>query len=1225
MSKNKCQSWIFNAWKDALLDRIPVAWSNRAGDSIINSSKFDRYRFSLKEANNASSIKSLVAELEAAGIWDTLWKKIKRSVGMGKPITKEVRDWLYRQAQSLANMFEDAVVGAMGDNFKPITGFARKKINTIDDLERLHTLLTDPDSLGTPLMALDFWSPQSSKELRNNAGYLKTAFDVPGELTKKRRNEAHAILDAYQLKTPADIAAAWAWSFWSLVKKSAGWYIYAGSQVIWILSWHSAAYVGSLTISQIFGMASEFRKGNWKFRNEDLTNFRKEFWIQYIEWEVPAPSGNFRKAYWWVINLIKETTPHYYNIMEVSFKWRRINSTFDWVLKNRYPEFSTIEDLTHHVRTLNKEDRLDFLTRLNWHVADRYLDTSAQSIKWADGAVVFNKNSFLPIPIQAGRHFMRSFLWMYGAGHLRNWYRIIKDFWSVKKFEKNFEKHYLELLTQPGGFEKARDFAYWIYRKNAAFIDLMSKIGFSIHLWTYIDRWYNEDKEKDLWAILQNTINFAYPLQFLTTTQIGREAMNFFTQVGADIDNDGKTTWRDLESASYSTLNKFLNNIGRRFIVGKWIASWLWRAWVTDWNAVEKWIAWFEKWWDTMMSWAQWYAYFFEEEMTKSEYELYVPRWNFDVLSKILWYENWFIKEFRDLSSEKQLFFLTEKDENKMKRFTTWLSYRIPFVAQFKFWTFDELDYTKELYEKLDKDEKYKAFEKWDIPFEWDIDFGEFAYNKLTEFAKYDTSSGDQDRFEDMRANYNFGKNAPMEYKQWKEDVFVSQMLNILEDWDKEKFMQQFKSSIKTGWKVNAQMLWFLESKWPGSAREYVAAIVNEEFTQAMKDHNAWKNPKAMKQIKAYLWEKYWATLRYTDKLTYGELWLFYIRKEYPEYEDKIASPYNDKGSPSKTMKFIFGEDNWKDNGVTSMYLMDTVARINIANWDADAYKLTNVFSTLFMSKKIDREAPGYHDWLFGNLNNVIDIVDNSDLSFHEQSTIKQSLFIALWPEILKIEKDSVMREEESYKLAIENLFWSIQDSDHLEWLIDEKKADEEVWLEIGKSWSSKYYTSSGAYDSNFTTNRKKYSRMHSDIYKAFNEMKYKFNFSNYQRYGKTKRPTSYYSKWDWDFLQSYAKNQSSFFKWITTSTGPRKSAWKPKRSEWRLAKQFAWFAQPGGIERTYDILKPTERDANTFKRTIRRATVKYDSFKTRWAVTKWWISSLFSKKGLWGSNSSGS
>ena len=73
---------------------------------------------------------------------------------------------------------------------------------------------------------------------------------------------------------------------------------------------------------------------------------------------------------------MSDTFPYFYNIFEFAFRDTRVNDALDWVLKEYYPQYETLEDLTLYLEQLPEEDKINFLADLNNEVAQRYLDTT---------------------------------------------------------------------------------------------------------------------------------------------------------------------------------------------------------------------------------------------------------------------------------------------------------------------------------------------------------------------------------------------------------------------------------------------------------------------------------------------------------------------------------------------------------------------------------------------------------------------------------------------------------------------------------------------------------------------------------------------------------------------------------------------------------------------------------------------------------------------------------
>ena len=1232
--RSTCTDKIHSLWKKTLMNFLPVAWSNRVGDVNIDISYFNKYKMLLKANDKSNSIITSFLKILRDKYWFWKWltdkaidlvKQKKTLVPTSVPTSEDFRKANEIIRWTIVPVINDLFKDKFGD-FSVIWDWkwnSIKRITNSRDLKRFFDLLTDEDKLNSPLEMFKFVDAKSFYELVDNASALSVLFWVNKKLTKTEYLTLRSVVDAYTNRSPLDVAFSSMWTRWKIIRWLTSWEIYATAQVLSVITWHATAYIWWMMAIQILWIWTEFKSYSTHYSHKWLSKFREEFDILWNAWFEYFNDWTFIHVYNNVKDVIKKTYPHYYNLFEKMFEWTRVNQALDFVLKEKYFNFDNLDDLTKYIKSLPAEEQIDFLSTLRKDVEDRYKDTSSFFIRDQDNHTILNYWNRLPDWMKATWIHLRTFLWHFGAWQLRNWYDIIKRFSSDFKYNTNFEKYYLEVLTEKW-YKEAKEFAYQLYRSNSAFLDLISKISIALHMWFYISRNVSDEEDYSYADTVMNWVNYAYPLQFLNTTQIGREILNFFVQTFADHDHDWKTTRKDLQMAAYSTLNQFLNNISKQYLTHKAVAWWVWKMMSATGNPLNKIIEWWKYWIETMLNNSQWFAYYFEEEMDKWWYDLHTPYSNHDFLLKILWYWNEYIKKVREMATDKQLQYLVSWDEDQRnKSFNSRLLYRMPFFAQYQFWTFDEIDFVKKLQVQTENDEWYQNYIKWNPDLNIDKDMWEFAYYKLIELNKFDTKAKDQDWFEDLRANFITKDWDQLIYKQWKEDLFVNKMLSTLEEWDKEKFIKQFNNAIDSKWKAYTQALAFLESWWYGSAKEYVWAIVNDEFVNLAKQYNAWKDPEKLKNIRSYLWKKYWKTLYLTDKLNYSELWMYYIRQHIKWYEDKISNPYNENWNPTKSMKFIFSSWN-KNNTVSDMYLLDTISRIETAWWNPDWYKIANVFSQLFLNKYYDSKNDDHLKIITSNLNSVYDFIDNSTLDTHTKETIKQSLFIPLKSDLVNIQKNKKYDKDKSFNDIMNNLFWTIKKSYEISELInntenlDKELVDKNNWKDYNYKWNTNYYTKDWYYNPDLHYDWKKYKRMNDYIYKQFSKLKNSFTYYNYKSYGTNYyRPS--YTRDERDYLQWYVKNQYYLSKALTTTNASR----PPKKYEkwkWRLTKQFQWFAQPWWIKRTYDIIEPTDRDKRTVKQSRRRKAIKYDPSKTRRHVTKWAVSSIFSKKGLWGS-----
>ena len=947
---------------------------------------------------------------------------------------------------------------------------------------------------------------------------------------------------------------------------------------------------------------------------EDLYDLRKTHGLLFDPADVALKWSSLKDQMLNTIDGIRKMyDAWFYNAADVALSSKIKNEMVGQAIED-ITNYNTRWEFEQFLNWLSKDERVNVLTKIQQR-ADNLLAwrTGFFSGSWKNQVVFWGKQADL----KRAAYWMYSMLagrwiWMMKASTRT----ILEGMPALSHLLGNTSQtRYIKILESEWK-EAADKYIKEFFTKNTDLQHLFEKIGTAFSLGNKLQRSMSDDdgveweqhplKEAfDMWA------NFSYPRQAFQSTPLGRESLAFFTELFRDGLKDG-LSWEDLGRASASAAEQFLKDLGRRFTIQKAILSSV-SATQAQWKPFYETLGWGPT---SVLSARQkvtwWYLYYSAQNIQKMNFDQYIPKTSHSWLMDIIPYTDDYIKEFRDATTDKKMDLLTGDPKNY---FTNWLTFMTPLLKDWKLAQLPNNDFLVPMQEELGQDDTYiNKVLKGEIPREkmWK-DWGIYAFNMLTQFsAKWKNV----EYFDDVRKKMWWNDKVKWIYNpnyvpQNQEDLFTYQALNALWAQDYDKVLKLFSEAKTWYQKWAVQLLMFAETKSPGAWRELLSAIVNNEAYLIRKSLWSAKlyetNPELDAEVKNYIGQKYGDLLYVVDKPEwYKNMALYYIRENYPQYKDVISDPINKIWQPQKNMNFVISkeeiDEDWNpttsmNNALNNIFRLDLMAKLAMNDpkiW-MDWFKIATAYATLWSPRWMDYDNPTYMKNMLIGVNHILDGVRKSDATKEDEQPIMAGILLGIYPVLSKVYKEHPELIEKLWDTWTDNMSflhgitWDIIQT----WKDVALKSyrEQELWY----SWTSGY-----------TNKYPKTYRLNQALYNQIKSMSYAFNyFKNYDGW----YPNywwNYYNSTDWGILTAKGKAIDAVGKWKYSSekwTGFE----QPKQPEWRSVVIKAGRAR--AFSKKEDPDKPTDRASVTsFKRSMKRRAIKFDTWSSRKGLTKWWL-----------------
>lgn len=888
-----------------------------------------------------------------------------------------------------------------------------------------------------------------------------------------------------------------------------------------------------------------------------------------------------------------------YNAADVFFSKSIKNQSLWQALEEVFPHLKWMDEVMSFIKNLPEVERLDKLKQINSRAEELFNKRTGQYVDFWKWKMAFGWEYWLN-QIKEASYWTYTLMWSRWVGMMKSSIETLAQAHMSKLIRWSFGKEYIEILQNVSKLEADKRALDYV-QKNDDFLHLFEKMNTALALWFKQNRvMADDDGEKDFITTLKEWFelgkNYSFPMQSFESNPFWRWIIAFISGLADDVANDGRITGMDFASAWVNFWKQFLTDFTRRFSLVK-------AGLTATSQTISRWegpTAWLSNMIDSFQKATGGFLYYSAQELTENGFDLYIPLTSKSYLQEIMPYTDKYLEEFRDMDGKASM-------ERLLTDFNVygpaWLMYNIPFYKDWNIGKFEDKQNVDLVTDTISHDNFFQEnILKWII--DWETlgdDWKQYAYAQLT---NGNSLWKNQNWFDDMRKNFNFvvdWKEIESKTKQNQEDLFVAMLKDSMSNWEYNTFMKMFSESATTNQKAATQMLAFAEKQTPGAGKEMLANIVSAEWFSLLGKYWWWVNskpdPKISGQIQQYLWEKYWNLMFITDKpVGRKNMSLFYARKEHPELESHLSSPYDKDGRASVDINFIYPNskseegDPYKNKIMNQMYAVDLIAKIAVANGDSNGFKMANAFSTIWMPKWTDEKSLAYAWMALKWINQSLDYFKTCHLPEEEKLELMSWTLVGVYNKMSALIKPLLESEHREVVLdTMKNLHgvsaWVTQ-------LAKEKWAELYFKDTYGTSFSnSKYYSNKFKYYSAGT------------MYDQLQKLSYLY--SPYKTYGTSKSYWGrYYTEKERDYLVAYGKTYWSWVarisnNWRQTSEKAEPSGRTPVQ-KWGSARAFTKTEDP---DKLIDFTLPA-----TFKRKFSRKAVKYDNRSTWKSGFGWWL-----------------
>lgn len=738
-----------------------------------------------------------------------------------------------------------------------------------------------------------------------------------------------------------------------------------------------------MIINNGVSLATEIFKSWTHWNSKDIANIQRTYGIlidsrtrdSFQGWWFFADILNtIQSAERWsqIFNDILNNWP--YNVVENLFAGVYTNNSVSRALEDFW--ISNKLEFDQYLWTMNDIQKNNFLTELNIRANEVFQQKSGGFFSYKDSKFIYDESgravfweawvrSIGDVPSRVvGQTYAKLMdTWMYmgtwWTTHVKN---MVKHMGSSRNF---FGRNMYYQIMEEAGQEAADRYIRQFYTQNMDAIMFFQKILFSLWLGTKIDRVLDQDNSKEfMFEKISDALSFGQlffaPLQATTSSPVSRSFLMFMQWLFIDVDNN-YLDLNNIESGGLMFAQQILRDLWRRFNIPRDVFKATFQPWDYTSNVLSNfWESW------------QWFLSVLSDEIIRDWFNVPIPQTNQSIVSAIFPNINSVKDAYFESTTERKLALIEELGGSYLQN---WFVYSIPFLSDYKMWVFTKWANLQGIVDAMATDPNYEQrFLQGDIPLDGDKDYGEYTYNALIQYSNLSKNTL-VEWYDDFRKKYMNKEWIINPYLQNKENLFVNLLLNHLDNNDYNAFINEFSKAWDGRVKQGIQLLGFIE--WlaeangsPGASRELISTIANIEYNEAS---NRWRSennyPKDFikvklpievdKQIKYDIAEKYGDTLFITDKDTYANIWLYYIRKTIgDEYKDFF--PEQQPGDSWKQINFKMPWQDSSDNKGTQMFKLDMFAKMQVLSWDANGYAMKNAFDTIWKPTEFQAQNKDY-------------------------------------------------------------------------------------------------------------------------------------------------------------------------------------------------------------------------------------------------------------------------
>lgn len=891
----------------------------------------------------------------------------------------------------------------------------------------------------------------------------------------------------------------------------------------------------------------------------------------------------------WVFNISDQ-------FMRWSYKWKRIAYFF----QTYFPHLDSYDEITLELMAMPKEQRERILK-----MAQHYWDTAMMS----ESTNSMNLTDLNRLYVAENITLQPLFNMIWYTYDFMKWWAKKKREWSIKQirnlwdesFSSSFEKQYRELATDPNvTSEQLKDWMLSKSLNNIDAIDFVSNVMMSFYLTRLAWRAENSHDNAEQWALedmfdlFDVLSNFNWSLaafRLLPSVQMFESFLEWFYLTYAD-DWISITWWLAEAAVSFA----------------KTFTRWLW---LFRWVAYSNWMIEYKKdHWQDLLNWETWrdymlwiinmataYSFYNKYEIEKSWFDKIVPISYTTTMWDLLWMTPQMIADYRKIDHDSKLARALEDIKFPFQEwfstswFWNWLKYRIPFKAEYERAQFTDYSWIEKAFLEVRWDPQYIAMEEqWVLPFDITTWAKVFIYNKVAQvlLEKNDTMD-----LNTLWIDKTYEKDWK-KYFAWDQQVYQNIIDKVLLAWISKERLEEISSMIDEDTpyyrKQWARALAFLEANCPWSAIELIAykmkqwseEIIHNKYWQYVKFSTVPDEDRD--NAKAQMVDKYWKYLWQADSM---RVWPQAMLRVLKDRDDLMISKYiSDPGEYEYWQIWLFVEDEeyrkTHEEIESRTLLNEFVLEVNtlkaIARWDISAYKMQNLFSSMFSPKQWELQEDSSID-----PKHAMDVVktmlymskriESRWLPNNEAEVLKSWMYVSeprylatlLRPEVYNKLSDT---DKQIVNEVVNLQFSTLDDLKDIEIENMEDEIMDDIKWE--NNYSKKWYTS----NKNFSTRNSIRSKSSYSLNKLKNQLKSYSQFATIR--GNFIRQNQQNGEPIWTYTQRQLENfkvkwksweELGLTKWSSWWWGSRRYwSWFEKKAGWGTT-QWAWSARPKGAK----------------------------------------------------------
>lgn len=963
----------------------------------------------------------------------------------------------------------------------------------------------------------------------------------------------------------------------------------------------------------------------WKFAKR--FNLLQEFddwdfdWLDFSTKNLGNQVYKNAQRVWWMLNAwifnISDTA------MRKTFKSKRLAYFF----QTRFPWAKTTEDVEYEL--MRMRDKWNYNQLLE--DADNYWDMWMFNEIWSSRDIALSQRVHAtedPFYQAANNIFWHS--WDFIKWWWRNKFSaFIKQVWNVGSvlWQKPFDAQYMEMLSNPNVTTDMLN--NWLHVRalnNIDAIDFISKMVTAYTLSKISYRAEHDDPNtaerkwiEDVLEMFELYSNFdgnIAALRILPEWQMFEDFCSNLMLQYAWSSNFTPT------AAIWQSLIKWTKNMLRWAWLFRWAVEWIsaWSKYREEWGiekAPDEQLA--ELWkllWERTLGLATAYSFYSTYEIENMGVTKYVPKSYTSLYNELFWITPEAIADMRDIENDyktyRWYYFWPDALWNRVK-------YRIPVIAEYYKWWFDNYDKFWFALQQLNWDEQYNLMaNQWIIPKDISAWAKVFWYNKVVQLLLEKNDWFDLDTFRIDKTYWLENEDWSKTLKRsWTNQIYQDIVSKLLVAWiDEDKFKEiQSMINIDTPFytKRAARALAFVESRVPWSAIEIIWYMMVKDRDELF--HNEyWKYAKYSEitdlddyRYKTAVFDKYSKYLWDADSYrTYPQIMLRVLK----DRDDLAISEMISDPDSSEYWEMKLSLKPWDivySKKMLNEFNLEALTMRAIAQWDYNAWKMENMYTNLFNPSENDLNP----DWslkpqyAIDTLKTALSMVEKLDtywLPINDKEVIKLWLFRSL-DRFIPTLLDSWMYDElsEEDQNVLQSLFHLMRWTSEILNDVLVEDAEEKIMEDLNSNYKKNWYTTT----KNYNTWNSISKNLEYEFNKLLNQLK---RYSPYKlqnfKYTKDRNGTSiqYYTEKELEKLLMKTKTwENIWLPWWTTS----RSSWGSRSQQagnqdkpgWSVS-QYTGTARPRGAK-TEDPDKP--KDWSSWWRVIRMR--KTASNVKQWAM----------------------